>query len=207
MRFIFAPGHGCCLVMSLRMRAYLLGKAATPGAGIKGRSCRSLSGFNSRPGRGGEKFPPSGTMLVSSIPYRHYQDILLHLVPRKWCQSQRNGENGLIHLKLRSAVCVWKWVSSNYRLPPDISLTGFVLFAGVKKATITFRSIIPVALYLQLKGGSFESKHNYLVLFIYLSWHVSALALGHLQVIRYTGRFVMFSVISNNYKKKPKDLP
>jgi len=34
---------------------------------------------------------------------------------------------------------------------------------------------------LQLNGGSFESKHNYL----YLSWHVSAFALSHLQFTRY----------------------
>ena len=102
-------------------------------------------------------------------------------------------------------MCVWKWVSSNYLLPHDISLTGFVLFAGVKRATITFRSIIPIVIYLPLKSCSFESKHNYLVLFVYLSWrHVSALALNHLQVTRYTGRFIMFSMISNTYNKKTK---
>jgi len=55
---------------------------------------------------------------------------------------------------------------------------------STKQAT-SFRFIFPVVLYLQLNRGSFESKHNGLVLPSFKLTTCFGLCIGHLQVTRY----------------------
>ena len=61
--------------MSRRTQAYCAIKADVPGAGIKGRFCRRVGGFYSRPGRGGEKFPRRESFRID----------IIRIFPYIWC--------------------------------------------------------------------------------------------------------------------------